>query len=98
MEGKYIEAIEQILAKNIFEHGLFQIAVRGGYDAHLNMHGLPASETPEFLVLQNLQQLGLETQIHVADFIQKQRAAVCQFENTGLALIGSGESAAFIAK
>src|SRR5580704_2766278 len=98
MEGKYIEAIEQILAKSIFEHGLFQISVRGSYNADLNMHGLPAAETPEFLVLQNLQQLGLETQIHVADFIQEERAAVGQLENTRLALIGSGESAAFIAK
>src|SRR5271165_817798 len=96
MEAKYIEAIEEILAKGIFEHGLFQIAVRGGYNAHLDMHGFPAAKTPEFLVLQNLQQLGLETQVHVADFIQEERAAVGELKNTGLALIGPCESAAFI--
>lgn len=70
--------------------------MRGGEHAYLHADGLAAAQAAEFLILQNLQQLGLQADIHVSDFIQQQGAAVGHFEDAGFALESSGEGAALV--
>jgi hypothetical protein len=59
---------------------------------------LGAAHPLEFAVLKDAQQLGLQLQGHVADFIKKQGAAVCGFETAYPARDGTREGASFVAK
>ena len=71
-----VEAIVKVLAEPPLCDGLFQIAMRGGHDAHVHLGRFLCAEAHEFAILQNLQQLGLQLKIHVADFVEQDGAAV----------------------
>ena len=70
--------------------------MRGGDYADVHLDGVPSAQALEFLVLQYLQQLRLEFEIHVADFVQQDRATVGEPEHARLFLEGSRESAPLI--
>ena len=72
--------------------------IGGGDDAHIHFLGRIAAQALELLLLQNAQQLGLELQRDVADFVEEQRALVRQFEAPNLARDGAGERASFVAE
>jgi hypothetical protein len=55
-------------------------------------------ETFEFLFLQNTQQLGLQCEWYVADFIKKEGSFVSQFEAANFLCDCACESAAFMTK
>ena len=55
-----------------------------------------AADAPECLLLEEAQQLGLQRQRHVADFVEEHRAAVGLFEQAPSALARVGERAAFV--
>ncbi len=59
---------------------------------------LEAADGAELTLLQRPQQLGLEFQRHIADFVEKQGAAAGQLELAGAALGRSGKGAAFMPK
>ena len=69
-----------------------------GHHPHIHPDGFLASDPLELMVLQNLEQLGLEANIHIADFIQQNGAVIGHLEHAEFFLKGSGESAAFIAE
>src|SRR5260370_10818384 len=60
--------------------------------------GAATSETFELLLLQNAQQLGLQCQWYVADFIKKEGPLVGQFEAANFLSDGAGKSAPLVAK
>ena len=52
----------------------------------------PAAQTGEFPILKDLEQFGLNRNVHFPDIIQQNRPAICQFEFAGLLHIGARES------
>src|SRR5205814_437950 len=52
----------------------------------------------EFVFLQSAQQLGLQLQRNVSNFIQKERAPIGQFEAAGLLSDSTGERASLVAE
>ena len=56
-------------------HGV-EIAMGGADQADIDRHRLQRAERPDFAVLQHPQQPRLQCQRHVADLVEKQRAAV----------------------
>ena len=60
--------------------------------------GPRAAESFELTFLKHPEQLGLELQRQVADFVEEDRPAVGEFEASGPARDGSGESAFFVAE
>jgi len=69
--GKDIQSAVQIAAKFACGDHLFQIAVGCGNQPHAHFPGLRAAQTFEFPLLQSTQQLWLDFNWDVADFIQK---------------------------
>ena len=57
-----------------------------------------AADALDLALLQNAQQLGLQRQRHLADFVQKNRAAVRLFEQSDARVDGSGEGSLGVAE
>ena len=76
LDADNIEAIIQIFAKTTVVDRLLEIAVSSRDHPHIHFDGFPGTQSLKFPVLQHLQQFGLELEIHVADFIQQDRAAI----------------------
>ena len=76
LDVNHVEAVVQVLAELTAGHQLMQIAVRGGDDAHVDLHRFLAPDRTDVIFLQNAQQLDLKPHGHVADFIQQQRSAL----------------------
>ncbi len=56
-----------------------QIAIGGGDDAHVHLHGARAADRLELLVLNEAQQFALLLERQFTDFVQEERAAVGEF-------------------
>ena len=93
-----VQAIVEIFAKQVFGNGFVEIAVGGGNDAHVDGDFAGAADRTHGALLQHAQQLHLHGQRHLADFVEEDRAAVGDFEQAALVLVGSGERALQIAE
>ena len=74
-----VEAIIQIGAEPPLLDLVLEIAIRGGNDADIHMDVRGAADPLECLLFQKPQQLGLQQRHHLADFVEKDRAAVRRF-------------------
>ena len=79
-EREHVQPVEEIFAQLALLHGLDRIDVGGGDDAHVHRLLVPAAETAEPALLQHAQQLDLRRRRHLADLVEKQRAAIGQLE------------------
>ena len=98
VDGEDVQPIVQVLAElALGGHGL-QVLIGGGDqpDVHLGFTG--GAQPPDLAILQHAQQLGLERERHVADFVQQQRAAVGQFETSLAGHQRAGKRALFVAE
>ena len=93
-----VDAIEQILAESAAFDFRFQHPVGGADYAHFNFLVFLGADPAELAVLQQLQQLGLQTQIEFGNFVEKQRAAMGQFHAARLRSVGAGEGALFVSE
>jgi hypothetical protein len=91
MHADNIQAIKQIFPKLPLGHCLFEWPVRGGNQAHVNFDRLISPHALERAGLQHAQDLRLRRGRHVADFIQKNRAAIALLEFANALAGGSGE-------
>lgn len=92
MEANNVEAMEQVFAKLVFFNQMFKVLVRGGDNSHVDFNRLVAAHAVKLAVRQHSQQPGLNFQRHIADFIQKQRAAVRLFKSTLTDLTRAGKA------
>jgi len=93
-----VESIEQVFAKQVSGDHVFQIPVRRGDDPHVRRDDLLSAHALELLFLQHAQQLALQQGRHVADLVEKQRAAVALLELAYAPLVRAGERALFVSK
>src|SRR5437870_9170676 len=97
-ERKHDEPIEQILPEAAGSHSFFQIAVGGGNDAHVDLARARVADAFNLLLLQDPQQLGLHGQRDFPNFVEKERAAVGEFEPPELVAQRARERAAHVPK
>ena len=71
----HVETVVQILTKLARRHAGLEIAVRSGNQPHVHVNQLRRPDRPHLTLLNHTQQLDLQQQRHVTDFIQKQRTA-----------------------
>src|SRR5580704_13912657 len=95
---KLAQAMEKILAEAPFTHGCFQILIGCGDDPHIHCDLAMAAQTVIRSSVQHAQQLYLNMRWKLADFIQKERSLVSQFEKPRLRGIGAAEGPFFVAK
>ena len=93
-----VQAIEKIFAKSFFFDFLVKIFVGRSENSHVRIDRASSAEPFELAVLQHAQQLHLNGRTDLADLIEKQRAAVGQFESAFLAGIRAGEGALLISE
>lgn len=93
LDGDDVEAVEQVLAEFALAHGLAEIDVGGGDDADVDLDFLDAAEVHEAAILQNAQDFRLRVHTHGGDFIEEERAAVGDFEETLFGGDGGSERA-----
>src|SRR5215831_18376460 len=73
--GKDAETVVQIAAELTSGDAVLQITVGGGNDAYVGLNGLVTPYTFKLLCLQDPQDLRLGQRRHIADLIEKERAA-----------------------
>src|SRR6516164_3343838 len=94
----HVNSVEQILPEGPVLDFAFENAVGGADDAHFDFLVFLGTDPAELAVLKKLQELGLQGQIELGDFIQKERAAVRQLNTAGLGTIGAREGSLFVSE
>ena len=91
-----IQAVIQIhTERSVLDH-LFKGPVRGGNHTDVEFNVMGSAQATDGSVLQYPQNLHLNFERQFPDFIQKQRATVGLFKDTGMLRLGIGKSAFFI--
>ena len=91
------DPVVEVLAEASVADGGRQVAVGGGDDPDVDRDGAAADRGHDAL-LQRAQQLGLHGEIHVADLVEEQGAAVRLAKEAGTVGGGAGEGAADMAE
>ncbi len=94
----HLQPVIQIAAKRAGRDRILQVAVRGREDAHVDLDRIVRADARDLAALQHAQQLDLRGHRHVADFVEKQRAAVGVFELADPIGRGVGERPADVAE
>ena len=95
---QHVQPEVQVAAERAFGHVLFQVAVRGGDHAHVDLDRVAAADALERMAFQHAEELGLRAWAHLADFVEHQRALVGRLELADLALGRAGERALLVAE
>src|SRR5581483_11710161 len=98
LDRKYVQPIEQVLAKTTGGHSLFQVAIRRRDNPDVCQPRAIFTHPLVAFLLEHAQELALHVQRHFADFIQKQRAALRSFETASAVLDRAGERAADVSE
>src|SRR5579871_2565200 len=82
MDVKHVQPEVKVLAQVTIGDRLLGILV--GRSQHSDIHWgfYLASQPPDFPVFQHAQQLSLSLRRHLADLVEQERSAMCQFETT----------------
>ena len=91
--SKRVDAVHQVFAEVAGRDHFGQVAVRGADDAHVDGERFVFADAADFAAFQHAQQLGLHRLGQLADFVEKDRAAVGDFEQADAMLVGPGERA-----
>ena len=96
VNGNHIESVEEILSKGAVLNGLLEVLVGGADDAHIDADGTLTTHLFEGALLKKAQQFYLQQFGQLGYLVEKNRAAVGQFEPTLLVPNGSGESTLYM--
>ena len=92
------QPVVKVLAEAAVAHRALQVPIGRRNHAHIHLLVADPAHAPDHLVFQHAQQLGLQEQRQLTDFVQEQRAAVRYFEQTFLHRLGVGEGALLVAE
>ena len=98
MDANDAEAIVKIFAELALGHALFEIRVGRSKNAHVHALRTRLSDRHDLLQLEEAQQLGLDVDRQVADFVEEERAARRRAHQTGLIGNRSRKAAAAMAE
>ena len=93
------QPVQEVLAELAGGDELVQVAIGGGDDAHVDPRlRVVGADRLDLAVLEKPQQQRLHAQAHLADFVEKQRAAMRELELAALVAVGAGEAALDVAE
>ena len=93
-----VEAVKQVFAKAARRHFTLQIPVRGRHQANVDLDPLQGTERADFLFLKHAEQLDLEFQGKLADFVEEGRAAIGEFDQPSFGVDRARECAPHVAE
>ena len=102
-EGRHVDAddaqpVEEVFAKLPVRHSLLEIGVGGRDHAHVDALRARVADRQDFALLQKAQQLRLDVERKIADFVEEERAAERRPKHAWLVGNGAGEAAATMAE
>src|ERR1700680_2198415 len=77
-----VEPVKQISPKHVLAHAILQVLVGSRQKPHVNFNRPRATNANKFFVLQDRHPLGLQDRRKFADFIQKNSAALGNFQKS----------------
>src|SRR5262245_44244395 len=77
--GNDVQPKEQILPEEVVFNGFVQVAVRRGDESYIDFDRTRPAESFELTFLEHAQQLGLKHRRKLTDLIEKERAAIRNF-------------------
>ena len=95
-EGQDTQAVVEILPEVAPGDFRLQAAVGGGNHPHVQPDGFFPTHRPHLVILKHPQQLGLQVQGHLSDFIQENGSAMGQLERSPAVPDSPGESALLV--
>src|SRR5580693_781511 len=95
-DWKDVEPIVEIGTKFLFLHHLPQILISSSDETYVNLKGAVASQALELLFLKNAEELWLQFEGQIADFIEKQRAAVSRLKSSHRLSDGAREGTSLV--
>src|SRR5208283_812181 len=98
LNRKHIQPVKEILAKSAVGHGLLQIPVGGGHNAHIGATRAVVTDPFIAFLLEDAQQFVLNIQRNFSHFIEEDGSAFGRFKASGPVLEGPGKSPADMAK
>src|SRR6185295_12865161 len=93
---KHIQAIVQVHPESSYRRHVLEMLIRRRDDPRIYSCGMRASEAFEFLLLDRAEELGLQFDWQIADFVEKQRAAVGRLKAADSGRHRSGKRASLI--
>ena len=81
---EYVQAVVQVFAETSGGDFAAQVAIRRRQHAHIERDRHAAAEALDFAFLQHAQQLRLQAERHLGDFVEQQRAALRLLELAGM--------------
>ena len=98
-QAQHGQPIEQVGPEAAVLYARFQVAVGGADHAHIDRHGPRAAHAHHFAFFKDAQQSRLQAQGHLADLVEKQRAAIGRLEQARVATAArAGEGAVLVAE
>jgi hypothetical protein len=91
-DGEDPEPVVEVFAKTALGEGPGEIAVGGGEDSDVHLHGPDTADALELAGLEDAQKLGLKVQGEIADLVQEERASVRELEAPDLGRGGARRS------
>ena len=98
MQRERVQPVVKIFAQTFGRQRFGNIDVGCRENANVDFDHRAAAQSRERLILQYVQQLGLQERRHLADFIQKNRSLVAEFEFSRLGVRGTGECSRLVAE
>ena len=92
------QTVVEVFAKAALADQLCQVAVGRRDDAHIDFVGIVGTQGPDFTLLQYAQQLGLQRQRHVTNFVQQQGAAAGRVKQPDTVTVGTRKCAFAVTK
>ena len=97
-EADDVEAVEEVFAEPAVADGVLEVGVGGGDDADVDGEGAGLAERRDFTRLEEAEQLGLEVEAELADFVEEEGAVAGGADQAELIAVGAGEGAAAVAE
>src|SRR5262249_53080164 len=91
LDREDVEPVEEIAPEASRLVPRREVAVRGGDDPHIAPPRPGLADALELLLLEDVQELGLHRERHLADLVEHQRSALRRLEASGPVLKGTGE-------
>src|SRR5208283_1316405 len=97
-DRNHIDAVIEILPEpSLFDH-LFQVVIGGGDQPEINLLCRATPNPLHDVLLQNTQELALQTLVEGSDFVEEQRTAIGGLDESRLCRFSPGEGTFFVAE
>jgi len=98
IDGDNGKAIIEVVTESACRHLRAQVLVGRSHDANVDLHTHFRSETLHHTVLKNPQELYLHCRADIADLVEEEGPAVCQFESALLVSDSPGKRPLFMSE